>query len=215
MEPYKHWRALKPGYFEVKKQALDIEIVSLGYIQCPSGKLIIKDTISFSPYNQEYFKVIPGNYEIKATLVVQQETTMLAYLSLIFSASKGNQFEKLCPTRDNTGIHQKKQVEGFKNRSGYAMIVDESLLRLGLPIDDEQCHFMVHYWQNRIEDKKPNSESLFFDLDPESKKSELFVFKTRLNAGLTPVWNEIDEHGISTRFHIDLGLIPRLLDLDR
>jgi hypothetical protein len=211
-DPVPHWRALRPGYFELKKEALNVHLVKCEDLPIPSGRLIIKDANGFGRGPQRAIPVIPGTYPMTATCVEQGQVSMLAYISIEMSSAPVYAWKLLTPIHKN---EQEMDIAerlrgGFLNRSAYGLMVDEDLMKNGLPIEDEHCYSMLCYWQNRIEDTKPVWEGGRYALDTQKEEKPVVIFKTRMMTGLTRIYGELDGMGFITRLHVDLGLMERL-----
>jgi hypothetical protein len=210
--PYSHWRALRPGYFELNKEALNVHLVQLDALPCPSGRLVIRDSNGFSRGPQRAIPVIPGHYQLTATCVEQGRISLLAYLSIEFSKNPATQWQRLSPTytQEQAEDLPERWRGGFVNRSAYGLMVDEALLKEGLPYDDDHCYSMLCFWQNRIEDTKPDWEGARYKFSPEQDKAPVVIFRTHQMQGLTPIYGELDDVGLLARLHVDLGLMNRL-----
>ena len=211
-DPYPEWRALKPGYFELNGEALNMHVLSLGELPIPSGRLIVKDSNAFGYGPQRAIPVIPSAYPIKATCVEQGSLSMLAYLSIEVSSEPSASWCALSPTHVNEPSEDlpERLQGGFLNRSAYGIMVDESLLKEGLPVEDEHCYSLLCHWQNHIEDTKPIWEGARYDFHSEQNTKPLVVFRTHQMTGMTRMYGELDELGLLCRIHVDLGLMSRL-----
>lgn len=210
--PYPTWRALRPGYLEIRGEALHITVLDLGQLPLPSGRLLVKDAFGFGYGPQRTIGVIPGSASLKATIVEQSGVSLMAYLSLGFQKARDTSFRRITPTFDGeeeASIPEKRQG-GFVNRSTYAMVVDETLLKKGLPADDDHCYSMLCHWQNRLDDRPSPWEGHRFDLPGSEGQEALAFFKTRMNEGLTFLWMEEDQEGLPVGIHLDLGMMERL-----
>lgn len=210
--PYPEWRALKPGYFELNDEPLNMHIMSLGNLPIPSGRLIVKDSNAFGFGPQRAIPVIPNNYSLKATCVEQGSLSMLAYLSVELSYEPCVSWCSLAPTHIQESIDDlpERLQGGFVNRSAYGIMVDESLLKEGLPVEDEHCFSLLCHWQNHIEDIKPVWEGARYNFYSEQKSEPLVVFRTHQMKGITRLFGELDELGMLCRIHVDLGMMTRL-----
>lgn len=216
-DPTPHWRALRPGYFELKGEPLTVTVLKLDDLPVPSGRLIIKDANGFGYGPQRAVPLIPGSYGMSATCVEQGEVSMLAYLSLEI----GSKTSKAKAWREITPVHREEQEEdvaerlrgGFINRSAYGLMVDESLLKQGIPMDDEHCFSLLCYWQNRIDDLGSVWEGGRYPIGEAKEGLPVTMFKTRRMSGLTKIYAEVDEMGFLLRLHVDVGLMERLYHL--
>ena len=212
----KNWRALRPGHLEAQGQALHVNILDLAPQPIPTGRLVIKDSMGFGPTSQRVIRTIPGSSELKATILEQGESKMLAYLSLIFSKEEVHSFHDLTPTFDGELLSNMSSSKkgGFTNRTSYAMMIDEQLLKEGLPLDDDHCYSMLCHWQNTLSDHPTEWEGARLTLPGERGEEALTFFKTRRITGQTLLWQESNEEGFPLRIHVDLGLMERVFSSD-
>jgi hypothetical protein len=179
-------------------------------LHCPSGRILIKDGNSFGYGPQRAIPVIPGVYDIEATTLHQGDVSMLAYLIVVLSEQSASRFGELTPTHTGESVDSipEKNRGGFFNRSAYALMVDEQILKEGIPTDDDHCYSLVCHWQNHVEDKKPDWEGCVYELGGQPDEN-LVYFKTRQLSGLTKLYGEFDDLGMLLRVHVDLGLMHR------
>lgn len=208
----KYWRALRPGHLEARGEALHVSLLNLPPQPIPSGRLVIKDSMGFGPAPQRVIRTVPGAVELKATVIEQEDASMLAYLSLIFSKEEAHQFSPLTPSFDGESVENMRESMkgGFTNRTSYAMMVDEELLKEGLPYEDEHCYSMLCHWQNTLSDHPTAWDGARLSLPGDRGEDALTFFRTRRIEGKCLLFQESNEEGFPLRIHIDLGLMERL-----
>jgi hypothetical protein len=168
--------------------------------------------MGFGPTPQRVVRTIPGTYDLSATVLEQNGVSMLAYLSIIISKEEADSFSPVTPHFDEEDPGQMRQSikEGFINRTSYAMMVDEELLKEGLPIEDEHCYSMLCHWQNTLSDHPTDWDGDRLDLPGDRGSKALTFFKTRRIEGKTLLWQETNKEGFPLRLHVDLGLMDRI-----
>ncbi|MBO0703447.1 MAG: DUF4241 domain-containing protein [Candidatus Dormibacteraeota bacterium] len=208
------WAPLQRGVVDVLGRPCGLQVVDLGTLYLPSGRLCCFDPLAEFPDEMPFIAVRPGRYGVRATLAdfsrgLDGSDTRAAYLSLLVQRAREELRRPLQPVYRSGRRARFLEDDAFWGvavETGVAAMVDqEAFERL---TGDAWFDDLPDQWTRAMDDLRQIRQGLANVPLPDAEAGESLVLcQTADNEGYYPIMGSYDRRGHLLAVHLDFGVV--------